>query len=760
MIDEKAFESRYLQRLNPQQREAVTAVDGSILLLATPGSGKTTVLVTRVGYMVCCKGIDPDCILTMTYTRAATKDMKERFVSFFGAEAAAGLQFRTINGVSAKIIEYAGKLHGKSPFTLLENEGELAALIRQIYQRVNKDYAEDSVVKDVRTAIAYIKNMMLDEVEINALQTDIDHFPELYRAYQSELKARRQMDYDDQMVYAHKLLRSMPRVLQHFQDRYRYICVDEAQDTSKIQHEIIRLLAEKSGNLFMVGDEDQSIYGFRAAYPEALLCFEEDHPASRVLLMEENYRSTPAIIELANHFISQNISRHEKAMKAVRSGGNPVHMVFCKNRELQLDVLIEAARTCDRETAILFRNNDSALPLIDLFEKNKIAYNCKNIDDVFFTHKVVVDMLDILRFAYDPQNTELFMKLYYKFGVPVSKKSAQDAVSRSAESGKAVLEELLQVPDIRGYVRDAVIELLENLPLLRKDSAETAIHRIWDGMRYGQYVEQKGFDQGKYYILCMMARGVPSVPDFLEKLTTFRNTLSAHKNSADNKVILSTIHSSKGLEYDSVYLMDVMDGILPSKTEQELETADDRKLYEEERRLCYVGMTRAKNDLYLLRFGQEASFTEESCRYLPVPATDADDVFSSLSTQQLGKAYTDREWGKGVIEAQCGDTFFIRFTDGSLRRVMLDEMIKRRAQITRPPAIPKEPSHGLTAQNQKAPAAKSAGSIRVGMMIRHEVFGVGQVRSIDHDMITIYFKTLGAKRFGIRNCLEKGLLTW
>ena len=455
-MDPKEFEKQYMARLNAQQKEAVFAVDGPVLLLATPGSGKTTVLVTRLGYMVLCRGIDPKSILTMTYTVAATKDMKSRFAAFFGEAAAEGLQFRTINSVSKSIIDYFGRSHaGRAPFDLMTDEGEL----------------------NRRRLITYIKNMMLTEEEIEKLDSEIDHLPEIVQRYRDILRQRHLMDFDDQMAYAYTILQKYPAVLSTFQERFPYICVDEAQDTSRIQHAIIRLLASKSENLFMVGDEDQSIYGFRAAWPDALLSFEADHPGAKILLMEENYRSGEEIIAAANRFVSANRYRREKAMIPTRGKAAPVHVIHAKSRAYQYEYLVHMAKQCERETAILFRNNDTALPLIDCFERNGIPYNCRNFEDTFFSNRVVIDVLDIIRFSYDPRSEELFLRLYYKFGAAISKKSAFYAIDRSRASGKPLFEELAHAPEIHGAVQDTVLDLMQNLPLIQTDSAETAVHR-------------------------------------------------------------------------------------------------------------------------------------------------------------------------------------------------------------------------------------------------------------------------------------------
>ena len=310
--------------LNAQQSEAVKTVEGPVLLLAVPGSGKTTVLVLRLGYMILNCGIKPENILTVTYTVAATRDMAQRFAGYFGAELAERLEFRTINGICAKIIAYYSRMIGKKPFELVTDEKSTAGILTQIYQQVEQTWPTEADLRNVRTLITYIKNQMLTEKEIRALgkqkgsplrAADCDiNIAAIYERYNHWLRDQHLMDYDDQMVYALTILRKVPQVLEYFQEQYRYICVDEAQDTSRIQHTIIALLASKHDNLFMVGDEDQSIYGFRAACPEALINFEREHRGAKVLLMEQNYRSGSGIVRAADRFIQRNTLRHAKHM--------------------------------------------------------------------------------------------------------------------------------------------------------------------------------------------------------------------------------------------------------------------------------------------------------------------------------------------------------------------------------------------------------------------------------------------------------------
>ena len=312
------------------------------------------------------------------------------------------MEFRTINGVSARIIRAYEQRMGRTAFSLLSSEAEQTALLRVLYFRCKGEYPTDAELKQARTLIAYAKNQMLGKEELDLLWKELDCFPALYRAYQQALRNARQMDYDDQMVYALRILRQVPEILHEFQARYHYFCVDEAQDTSRIQHAIVSLLAGAGGNLFLVGDEDQSIYGFRAACPDMLLHFEADHPGAKVLFLEQNYRSTPQIVEAADRFIRQNVSRRDKHMQPVRSGGAAIRQIPLNRRERQYTYLLEVARDLPENTAVLYRDHDSALPLIDLLERNGVPYRARQTDCAFFSSRIVRDITDIIRFAQSP----------------------------------------------------------------------------------------------------------------------------------------------------------------------------------------------------------------------------------------------------------------------------------------------------------------------------------------------------------------------
>ena len=630
----KEFETTFSVKLNQQQKEAVQSTKGPVLLLAVPGSGKTTVLVTRLGYMIYCKNIPPESILTVTYTVAATKDMSERFAVRFGEDMAKRLEFRTINGICARIIQYYGRRIGKTPFELVKDEKATTGMLIRICQDHGMGYPTESDLKNVRTLITYIKNMMLTEEELQKLEEESDiRIAGIYREYCRQMREQKLMDYDDQMLYAYNMLRKDPGVLAYFQNRYPYICVDEAQDTSKIQHAIIALLAAGTGNLFMVGDEDQSIYGFRAAYPEALLSFEKKHPGAKVLLMEENFRSNAKIVEAADKFIQKNTLRHEKHMRAAREAGADIREISLKSRKAQYVYLMKAAQECTTgmagmsgseehrgradasvtETAVLYRDNECAIPLIDLLERKNIPYRMRNADLSFFTHRTVLDVQNIIRFAMDPKDTELFMQIYYRLKLFFNKKDALRYAQISQEKDMEVLDAALKYGNLEKYQEDNIRNLKRQMVRILNMPGDEAVNQILTYMGYQDYLKKMGMNANKLETVKLIGSRVESPEKLLERLEELRTIIQEKVSDKDCPLILSTMHASKGLEYDTVYLLDVMDGILPEKVLANPRTASKEELetYEEERRLFYVGVTRAKNQLNVFTTNKPSKFCSE-----------------------------------------------------------------------------------------------------------------------------------------------------
>lgn len=607
--------------LNDQQLAAVQAIEEPTLLLAVPGSGKTTVLVTRIGYMVYCKGIAPEEILVVTYNVAAKSDMQRRCKKMFGEDLSMRVEFRTINGICAKAIAMYSRMVGKQAFELLSDEGEKARILAGIYQRIEHGFPSENDLSDLATRITYIKNRMLSKEEIARLNAECDYdLAKIYEAYRREMRARSLMDFDDQLVYAYTMFRSAPALLDAFWDRYSYIMVDEAQDTSKIQHAIIELLAGREHHLFMVGDEDQSIYGFRAAYPEALLSFEDRYPGARVLLMETNYRSDAGIVAAADAFIRQNSLRHEKHMRPWHQEAGTIRTIDIARRKGQYGYLLKVARNLmekdaedQKTTAVLYRDNESALPLIDLLEKQEIPYRIKNAEISFFSHRIVNDIRNIILFAADTTNTELFLQIYYKLQFFIKKADAEAICAQAKREEISVFDAALSYYGEGDWTAGKVKAMRTHMANMMREPADKALFRILNPMGYLDYVERSRLKNTKTEILQMLAQGERSPLALVERLDALAEILRNKEDDKEAKLVLSTIHSSKGLEYDTVYLLDVADGLFPETVLTSYRSADKEEIaaYEEERRLFYVGVTRAKENLILFHAKTKSTFLEQ-----------------------------------------------------------------------------------------------------------------------------------------------------
>lgn len=642
-----------LTHLDAQQQEAVRATDGPILLLAVPGSGKTTTLIARLGYLVIGKGVSPETILTMTYTVAATGEMKDRFAKKFGSQYADKMNFKTINSVCASIIR-SYEWYGHKAFKLVSDEGEISKILTGIWLDVCKKYPTESDIKELRMKITYVKNQMVPKKELDSVTVSSSDgtisIKELYEEYVRFMRDSSLMDFDDQLVFSYQILKKNPKILKRFQDKYQYICVDEAQDTSFIQHRIIQMLAEKSRNIFMVGDEDQSIYGFRAAYPKALLEFERTWKDAKVLFIETNYRSTPEIVGTSMDFIRQNKKRRDKKMKAFNPSGAKIDILWAKNRIQQFDMIADIAHDATEPVTFLYRNNDTALPIIDTLDRSGIPYKVRAVDSLFFTNIIYRDVMCIFRLALNPSDGEAFMQIYYKLGLYVKKAVAEEAV---AMGGNILFGLKNQVGKYTKGKLDSIIADFKKIPNL---APANAIDLIYE-MGYGDYLEQHGIDSFRLNIMRTLGVREKTIPEFIKRLEYLQKVIRAGSKTDNAKVLLSTIHSAKGLEYDNVVLVDVADGVFPSNSK-------DTDI-EEEKRLFYVAMTRARKKLCIFAFREEESeFTEYVRSYL----SNGSHVFSD--NIRVGQKIKHRFFGTGVVTSIKGDTLTARFENSKELKTM------------------------------------------------------------------------------------------
>lgn len=610
----RQFCQQYGISLNKQQERAVQAVEGANLLLAVPGSGKTTVLVARLGYMILCKNINPDRILAMTFSKQAATDMRKRFCKIFGEQLGQRVEFHTIHSVANQIVKRYAFLSQKTPPKLLEDN---KALIIDILKDHLKEYPSDNDIAEAQAAITYIKNMSLTAEEIPEQRFAIDEMEKVYAKYQEVFATQRLMDFDDQVIFAVQLLKALPQLLGEYHQRYSYICIDEAQDTSKAQHELLRLLAGNRSNIFMVGDEDQSIYRFRGAFPQALIDFKETYPNPYILWMETNYRSTPEIVNLASRFIARNQNRYPKNMIAHRPNGDAVKRIDVASRKNQYAAIMEIAKEIPADTTVIYRDNDSAIPLIDLLSKNNIPYRCPQKEFRFFTNKIVQDVVAFLKLQQNLRDVESFQRICYKGGFYFDKKTVEYACNNVRRHGITFLEALKK----QAKQFDKIERSVRNFEEYILDTTNMGAYEFLQYLRshgYGTYMANNHLDFNKFELLLALADENPPVPDFLARLNQLRKLTDDNAKDAKSGIILTTAHSSKGLEYNTVYLMDIYDGQFPSTAAIEVfGRKHNMDLMQEERRLFYVAMTRAKDHLNVFAIkGKKSSFLDE---ILPLP---------------------------------------------------------------------------------------------------------------------------------------------
>ena len=598
-----SFIKAYNIQLDRQQQRAVQSIEGANLVLSVPGSGKTTVLTNRIAYMVLCKGIKPDNILAITFTNAAADEMKSRLRKNFRSTVFESVRTSTINSLALNIVNR--KTRGD--FTTAGSKGR--TIVVELLKEYKLPYYIDNI-KLYESAIAFIKSKLnqkeyMDYV-IHTKQLD-PRFRSFFNDYNDRLHAQKLIDFHDQNNLALQYLKEDPELLKSYQNQFQYVCVDEAQDTNQVQYELIRLIASSNNNIFMVGDEDQSIYGFNGSYPEALLNFRDVYTNPFILKLERNYRSTSQIVDIARDFIDKNIKRNKKDMYAVRSGGKAVSIIEVGGFKEQAEKLAEIAEFDHSDMAILYRENNTCVVLINQLIKHNVPFQFTKDDIDVFSTSNVRKVIAYLRFVINNRDFKSFYEIDNTISFEIWRKATRIAVDQV----------------IHGQfdnVFDALAEYIENNPFKNR---EINISRVLAYKREIEDAKIAQIDQA-IVIACRnvifnfaqqqkikdffiaLAEPNDTISDYLSRLMYLENIIKSG-NSNRNGVTLSTFHSAKGLEFEKVYLADVYDGVIPS-----VQSMDNRTEYEEERRLFYVAITRAKNELYLMKIaGKDSEFIDE-----------------------------------------------------------------------------------------------------------------------------------------------------
>lgn len=676
-------------KLNNQQKDAVLHKDGPAIILAVPGAGKTTVLISRTANLILNHNISPRNILSITFSKASAYDMKQRFISIFGQEVGKATNFSTIHSFAFNLIRSFARDNGLV-MNLIEGSNSSISkynLIKAIYRQVNNLFLNEDKLEELLNTIGYVKNMMIPVDQFDKHKNfSIKNFDKIYTAYEAYKKENNLIDFDDMLTMSYEILCDHPKILKSYQDRYKYIQVDEGQDTSKIQNAIIKLISGKNNNLFIVADDDQSIYGFRGAYPEELLVFEEKYPDAKVFFMEENYRSTKNIVSVCNSFIKQNKNRYEKKLFTQNEGLNPVTIAKLKNQEDQYQFILDDINKTSNysQTAVLFRNNLSAISLVDYLNRFNIPVYMKDSKLSFFKHWVVLDIISFFKLAIDQSDDSSFEKIYYKMNAYISKIAVNFIKNNNEVS--SVFDRLLKFPGFKSFQLTNIKKIKGKFKTLSTKSPFEAIEYIEKDLNYVKYLQDNCKNFGTsfesvntvLFHLKNIAVETYSVHEFMSKLESLKAIIEDAKNNKDrDSVTLTTVHSSKGLEFDNVYIIDLIEGDFPSLNSLELSSLGDIKPLEEERRLFYVGMTRARSNLNLLSFNYRndervfySSFIVELEKLMNLSKTK-DHEF------KLGSNIIHSKFGSGVIKDINDETVAIKFEDGKFKQLSLKLCIEK-----------------------------------------------------------------------------------
>jgi len=681
---------KYNIDLNEQQKLAVLHKDGPAIVLAVPGAGKTTVLISRTAHMIMNYNIKPENILSITFSKAAARDMKDRFTSIFGSNIGAKAIFSTIHSFAYSIIREHGNLT-KSHYTLLEGNMSAiskVAILRDIYKSINNAFINDDKLEELQSSISYIKNMMLDVEEYLKLNKNpINGFSEIFNMYESFKKENNYIDFDDMLTLAFDILKSNPELLNKYKNRFKYIQVDEGQDTSKIQNEIIKVLAKPNNNLFIVADDDQSIYGFRGAVPEELLSFNKKYSASKMFYMEENYRSSNNIVYICNEFIKKNISRYTKNLITSNPSNRPITIVKVKDEYQQYNYLIDnlLKKQSYYNSAILYRNNLSLIGIVESFTRHSIPFYVRDSKMNFFNHWVLKDVVAFFNVALNPKDKASFEKIYFKMNKYISKNAMNFALN--AKSPDTVFDLLLEFPGFQYFQLENIRKLAKEFRQLSKKKPNDGIQFIEKELEYSSYLKDNCKSLGYSYEgiksiisnIKIIAKETKSIPDFLDKLNKLQKSIEDSRfNKGKNAVHLSTIHSAKGLEFEEVYMVDLVDGEFPSSSTIEVYDEGNFKPMEEERRLFYVGMTRAKKYLDIITLDSINNEKVENSRFVK----ELQEIMLDLQKNQarnslkIGSQVIHTKFGKGKVLKLNNDKIEIMFDNNCLKKMSLNSCLK------------------------------------------------------------------------------------
>lgn len=608
--------------LTPSQQEACEHFKGPALTLAIPGSGKTTLLLHRLIHLTKHHQVDPSAILTLTFSKASANDMQARYDAKFAEEYPYKYTFMTIHkfayGIYRKYLKGIGK-----EMTLLDDGHKKYQILSQIYKKHENGILSEEDFETLTNEIGLLYNLMLKKNDPSPVAFTWESLFDMATDYHSYKKSHQLFDFDDMLMDAIKILEKNEAWLMTLRSQYPFIQVDEAQDTSKLQYALIELLLGHDKNLFIVADDDQSIYGFRGAYPDYLLNFTQHFQGAKMYQLKENFRSDANIVHTASQIIKQNEKRYDKEMCPTKPAEhNPSVKVF-SNLYDRNAYLIQNLNDSQNKSAILYRNKVSALSLADALIRAEVPFNIKEAPLQELKHWILQDLLAFFTLAMIPQDLESFLKIAYKMNGFISKEMRQYVMSN--HRGRNIFDVLIEIPFLEDYQTRTQERLKNDFETLATLRPFDAIHFIETELGYLDYIKNNGkrlgvtmnFSRTRLDAYKAIASSLKSGFDFIHRIDALSNAFALAYMDTHAKVTLSTLHGSKGLEFHKVYMIDVNPQIFPGFNVPSIE---------EERRLFYVGITRAESQFELLHcefingaYNKGSQFVEE---LLSQPLTD------------------------------------------------------------------------------------------------------------------------------------------
>ena len=650
-----------------------------MLVLAGPGSGKTAVITRRVLELIR-QGVAPGNILVITFTKAAATEMQERFELLQKEEhvdcPAGRVNFGTFHAVFFKILKFAYHLDASNIIREEVSNQILSDLIHKLSMEIED---EKEFIDGIRGEISKIKSERIDINSYYSMNCPEEQFQRIFFAYTEIMKQQRLIDFDDILLYCYELLVKRPDVLKLWQDKYRYILIDEFQDINRIQYDIVRLLAEPQNNLFIVGDDDQSIYQFRGARPEIMLNFPKDYPEADRVLLNYNYRSQKHVVSSALRLISNNKKRFSKAILATKPEGMPVKAEKFPSQEEEGERIVELIRKYKaqgiayKEMAVLFRTNTQARHVMGKLLSYNIPFQMRDVVPNLFDHWIAKNIIAYIRLAMGSRERSLVLQVMNR----PNRYLARDVLTDPQVS----FYKWKQAYSDKDWMRERIEQLEYDLELISKTNPYAAINYIRRGIGYDSYLEQYAeYRRMKPEELLETvtelqesARGFQTFEEWFSYMERYRRELETQKELRERRnidgVMLATMHSAKGLEYDVVILPDVNEGITPYKkavSEEELE---------EERRMFYVAITRARQYLHVFSVIRHHGKEMELSRFLGE---------LSLPKEELkeGTRVVHATFGPGIVTAQEKEKIRIYFEKLQQEKLLQLEICRKNNVLT------------------------------------------------------------------------------